>query len=74
VGRGHAASRRHDRLRRHPAERWETTTSAAFYQLPAVSLPGQYAVQAQISSGWRSSATTITVSLGALGLYVCRTP
>ncbi|HZV72167.1 MAG TPA: hypothetical protein VFF79_00475 [Conexibacter sp.] len=53
-----------------------TTTSATFYQLPAVTLmPGQYAVQAQISSGWRSAATTITVSLGALGLlYLCRTP
>jgi hypothetical protein len=27
------------------------------------------------SSGWRSQATTITVSLGALGLlYLCSTP
>ena len=54
----------------------QTTTAAASYNLPAATLtPGQYAVQAQISSGWRSVATTITVSLGALGLlYLCSTP
>lgn len=52
-----------------------TTTSAAFCQLPGVMLAsGQYAVQAQISSGWRSQATTITVGLGVLGLYTCSTP
>jgi len=52
-----------------------TTTSAASYALPAVSLTsGQYAVQAQISSGWRSAATTVTVGVGVLGLYTCRTP
>ncbi|HEX5147377.1 MAG TPA: hypothetical protein VFV85_10155 [Conexibacter sp.] len=52
------------------------TTTQAFYQLPALSLtPGQYAVQTQISSGWLSPATTITVSLSALGiLYLCSTP
>jgi len=52
-----------------------TTTSATSYQLPSVNLmTGKYAVQAQISSGWRSQATTITVSFGLLGLYVCSTP
>ena len=53
-----------------------TTTSATFYQLPAISLvPGQYAVRAQISSGWQSQAATITVTLGSLGLlYLCSTP
>lgn len=53
----------------------QTTTAATTYDLPAVTLPGQYAVQAQISSGWRSTTTTITVSLTALGLlYLCSTP
>lgn len=54
----------------------QTTTAATTYDLPPVTLlPGQYAVQAQISSGWRSPAATITVSLGALGLlYLCSTP
>ncbi len=54
----------------------QTTTAAASYDLPAATLtPGQYAVQAQISSGWRSAATTITVSLTVLGLlYLCSTP
>ena len=53
----------------------QTTTAATSYDLPAVTLPGQYAVQAQISSGWRSSPVTITVSLTALGLlYLCSTP
>lgn len=53
-----------------------TTTSATFYQLPAISLlTGQYAVQAQISSGWTSQPATITVGLTALGLlYLCSTP
>lgn len=52
-----------------------TTTSATSYALPAVSLTsGRYAVQAQISSGWRSSAATITVGVGVLGLYTCSTP
>lgn len=52
-----------------------TTAASAFDQLPAVTLTsGQYAVRAQISSGWQSPATTITVSVGALGLYLCRTP
>jgi hypothetical protein len=53
-----------------------TTTSATFYQLPAVSLmPGQYAVRAQISSGWQSQAATITVGMNVLGLlYTCSTP
>lgn len=52
-----------------------TTTSATSFTLPAISLTsGQYAVQAQISSGWRSSAATITVGLGVLGLYTCSTP
>lgn len=57
-------------------DRRTATTSATFYQLPAVTLvAGQYAVQARISSGWLSQPTTISVSLGALGLlYVCRTP
>jgi hypothetical protein len=53
----------------------QTTTAATSYDLPAVTLPGQYTVQAQISSGWRSTVTTITVSLTALGLlYLCSTP
>lgn len=53
----------------------QTTTSATSYGLPVVTLPGQYAVQTQISSGWRSPAATITVSLTALGLlYLCSTP
>lgn len=53
----------------------QTTTAATTYDLPAVTLPGQYAVQTQIASGWRSTATTITVSLTALGLlYLCSTP
>jgi hypothetical protein len=53
-----------------------TTTSATSFQLPTISLTsGQYAVRAQISSGWQSQAATITVSLGALGLlYLCSTP
>jgi hypothetical protein len=53
-----------------------TTTSATFHQLPTISLlTGQYAVQAQISSGWRSQPATITVALTALGLlYLCSTP
>ena len=54
----------------------QATTAATFFQLPAVTLTaGQYAIQAQISSGWLSQPTTITVSLGVLGLlYLCRTP
>ena len=53
----------------------QTTTSATSYSLPVATLPGQYAVQTQISSGWRSPAATITVSLSALGLlYLCSTP
>lgn len=54
----------------------QTTTTGTTYDLPIITLlPGQYAVQAQISSGWRSSAATITVSLTALGLlYLCSTP
>jgi hypothetical protein len=52
-----------------------TTTSATFYQLPAISpLTGQYRVQAQISSGWQSQPATITVTLSVLVLYVCTTP
>ncbi len=51
-----------------------TTTSAAFHQLPVVTLPGQYAVQARVA-GWLSQPTTITVTLTALGLlYLCRVP
>ncbi|HEU4701274.1 MAG TPA: hypothetical protein VFS37_02240 [Conexibacter sp.] len=53
----------------------QTTTSATSYSLPVATLPGQYAVQTQISSGWRSPAATITVTLTALGLlYLCSTP
>jgi len=53
----------------------QTTTAATSYPLPVATLPGQYGVQAQISSGWRSPAATITVSLTALGLlYLCSTP
>jgi len=53
----------------------QTTTAATSYDLPVATLPGQYAVQTQISSGWRSPAATITVSLTALGLlYLCSTP
>ncbi|HEX7290136.1 MAG TPA: hypothetical protein VF250_03325 [Conexibacter sp.] len=53
----------------------QTTTAATSYSLPTATLPGQYAVQTQISSGWRSPAATITVSLTALGLlYLCSTP
>lgn len=52
-----------------------TTTSATFHQLPLITLPGQYAVQARIDSGWLSQPTTITVTLTALGLlYLCRAP
>jgi hypothetical protein len=53
-----------------------TTTAVTSYALPPVTLtPGQYAVRAQISSGWRSAPVTITVSLAALGLlYLCSTP
>lgn len=50
--------------------------STPSYALPAITLvPGQYAVQARIGSGWLSQPTTITVSLTALGLlYLCRVP
>lgn len=50
-----------------------TATTETFYQLSAITLtPGQYGVQARISSGWLSPPATITVSLGALGLlYLC---
>jgi hypothetical protein len=52
-----------------------TTTSQTFHTLPVVTLPGQYAVQAQIASGWLSQPVTITVTLTALGLlYLCATP
>ena len=51
----------------------QTTTSATSYDLPGATLPGQYAVQTQIPSGWRSPTSTITVTLTALGLlYLCR--
>lgn len=57
-----------------PAAR-QTTTTATTYDLPTVTLPGQYSVLTQISSGWQSPATTITVTLTAFGLlYLCRTP
>lgn len=53
----------------------QTTTSATSYDLPVATLPGQYAVQAQLPSGWHSQTATITVSLTALGLlYLCSTP
>jgi hypothetical protein len=53
----------------------QTTTATTSYDLPIATLPGQYAVQTQITSGWRSPAATITVSLTALGLlYLCSTP
>ncbi|MGB2710602.1 MAG: hypothetical protein WBC33_03735 [Conexibacter sp.] len=53
-----------------------SATAATNYQLPSVTLsPGQYSVQARISSGWLSQATTITVGLTVLGLfYTCSTP
>jgi hypothetical protein len=53
----------------------QTTTATASYDLPIATLPGQYAVRTQISSGWQSPSATITVSLAALGLlYLCSTP
>jgi len=53
----------------------QTTTATPSYDLPLATLPGQYAVRTQISSGWRSPAATITVSLTALCLlYLCSTP
>jgi hypothetical protein len=59
-----------------PPDGRSTTTSATFHQLPAITLvPGRYAVQARISSGWLSQPATITVTLGALGLlYLCSAP
>jgi hypothetical protein len=53
-----------------------STTAVTEYALPAVTLQtGQYSVQTRISSGWTSSAATITVGLGFLGLvYTCSTP
>lgn len=52
-----------------------TTTASTSYTLPALTLmPGQYAVQSRISSGWRSQPTTITVGLGIIGLYTCSVP
>lgn len=53
-----------------------TTTAATSFNLPPVTLvSGQYAVRAQISSGWSSAPTTITVGLTVLGLlYTCSTP
>jgi hypothetical protein len=53
----------------------QTTTSATSYDLPVATLPGQYAVRAQLPSGWHSQSATITVSLTAFGLlYLCSTP
>ena len=54
----------------------QTTTAAASYDLPVATLPtGSTRCQAQVSSSWRSSPPTITVSLTALGLlYLCSTP
>lgn len=53
----------------------QTTTAATSYDLPVATLPGQYAVQAQVGGSWRSPASTITVTLTALGLlYLCSTP
>ena len=53
----------------------QTTTATPGYDLPLATLPGQYAVRTQISSGWSSPSATITVSLTALGLlYLCSTP
>jgi hypothetical protein len=50
-------------------------TSATSHPLPVVTLPGQWAVRARISSGWRSPAATVTVRLTALGLlYLCNVP
>lgn len=59
-----------------PSGRATSTGGAAFWQLPAVTLlPGRYAVQTAISSGWQSQPATITVTLGALGLlYLCSAP
>lgn len=53
-----------------------TTTAATSFNLPPVTLTsGQYAVRAQISSGWSSAPTTITIGLTVLGLlYTCSTP
>lgn len=52
-----------------------TTTNATYHPLPLITLPGRYAVQARISSGWLSQPATITVTLTALGLlYLCSTP
>ncbi len=53
-----------------------TTTAATSFNLPPAMLTsGQYAVRAQISSGWQSTPATITVGVTVLGLlYTCSVP
>lgn len=52
-----------------------TVTATPSYRLPVgPTVPGQYRVQARISSGWLSQVTTITATVGARGLYACTTP